>query len=124
MSWLPHLPQRYYSAITPKADAKSEKTPKTDDSAGKRKSQPVRNTHMESRFEDFKTGISNNKFNDVIKKVGPPPTVKRGGEDVAMCVSYHLRGTCFDTCSRKADHGPHSKDEDDQLDAWCKKAFE
>jgi hypothetical protein len=124
MAWFPHLPQRYYSAINPKADAKTDKASKSDDGGAKRKAQPVRNTQMESRFEDFKTGISNNKFNDVIKKVGPPPNVKRGGEEVAMCVSYHLRGTCFDTCSRKADHGPHSKDENDQLYAWCKKAFE
>ncbi|HKK56614.1 hypothetical protein [Marinobacter sp.] len=133
MSWLPHLPQRYYSTYTPdpkdpvkpedKTKKPEDKDPK-EDGGGKKKAQPVRNTHMESRFEDFKTGISKNKFNDVIKKVGPPPKVKRGGEEVAMCVSYHLRGSCFDTCSRKADHGAHSKDEDDQLYAWCKKAFE
>ena len=96
--------------------------PKKEDGGAKRKA--VRNTQMDARFEDFKTGISNNKFNDVIKKVGAPPTVKRGGEDIAMCVSYHLRGACFESCSRKADHGPHSKDENDQLCAWCKKAFE
>jgi hypothetical protein len=106
----------------PPTTGKDDKDTKADE--GKRKAKSVRNTQMESRFEDFKTGISNNKFNDVIKKVGPPPNVKRGGQEVAMCVSHHLRGSCFDTCSRKADHGPHSKDEDDQLCAWCKKAFE
>ena len=111
---------------SPLADAKAnkDKSSKSEESGGKRKAQPVRNLNMESRFEDFKTGIANNKFNDVIKKVGAPPTVKRGGQDVQMCVSYHLRGTCFDTCSCKADHGPHSKDENDELYAWCKKAFE
>ncbi|MEA3642885.1 MAG: hypothetical protein VBE63_23515 [Lamprobacter sp.] len=128
MSWLPHLPQRYYSTVTPKSEPRVEpedkpgKAPKKEEGGTKRKA--VRNTQMDARFEDFKTGISNSKFNDVIKKVGAPPTVKRGGDDIAMCVSYHLRGTCFESCSRKADHGPHSKDENDQLYAWCKKAFE
>ena len=78
---------------------------------------------MSSCFDKFKTGITNNKFNDIIKKVGPPPTVKRKGKDVATCVSYHLRGTCFEGCNQKANHGPHSKDEDDALHAWCQKAF-
>ena len=92
MAWLPHLPQHYYSVMTPKANSKADKDKpsKLEESGGKQKAQPVRNLNMESCFEDFKTGIANNKFNDVIKKVGLPPTVKRGSQDVQMCVSYHL----------------------------------
>ena len=67
--------------------------------------------------------MSGIKFNNVIKKVGPPPSVKRDNKDVAICASYHLRGLCFTTCGRKSDHGAHSTAEDDTLYEWCKKAF-
>ena len=98
LSWLPMLPQRYYSITLPKVlDPKTET--KTDDPNSKKKSAQVRNLNMSSRFDKFKTGIANNKFNNVI--------------------SCHFRGTCFEGCNRKANHGPHSKDEDDALYAWC-----
>ncbi len=53
-----------------------------------------------------------------------PPTVKRNGTDVPMCISYHLRGQCFSNCSQKADHAKHTNEEDVKLMDWCKKAFE
>ena len=106
------LPQCYYSITLPKVlDPKTET--KTDNPNSKKKSAQVRNLNMSSYFNEFKTGISSNKFNDVIKKVGQPPMVKREGKDVATCVLHHLHGTCFKGCNCKADHGPHSKDEDD-----------
>ena len=122
LSWLPMLPQCYYSITLPKVlDPKMET--KTDNPNSKKKLAQVHNLNMSSHFNKFKTGITSNKCNDVIKKVGPPPKVKRKGKDVATCVSYHLRGTCFKGCNRKANHGPHSKDEDDAHYAWCQKAF-
>ena len=122
LSWLPMLPQHYYSITLPKVlDSKTETKP--DDPNSKKKSAQVCNLNMSSCFDKFKTGITNNKFNDVIKKVGPPPMVNRKGKDVATCVLNHLQGTCFEGCNRNADHGPHSKDEDDTLYAWCQKAF-
>jgi hypothetical protein len=78
---------------------------------------------MNPKFEDFWAAINANKFNDVIKKVGPPPSVQRNGKTVPMCASYHLRGSCFDNCGRKEDHVQHRTAEDDKLYNWCKKAF-
>jgi hypothetical protein len=120
MSWLPTLPASY--RIEPKN--KGPGGDKDPDDGSKKKALQVRNTAMNTRFDDFKTGISQNKFNDLIKKVGTPPTVKRGGKEISMCASYHLRGSCFSNCNRKADHGPHSSDEDSALYDWCKLAFE
>lgn len=123
MSWLPDLPASY--RMEPKVTASVyEKPDKGTTDADKKKASQVRNMAMNTRFDDFKTGISNNKFNDLIKKVGTPPTVKRGGKEISMCASYHLRGTCFSNCNRKADHGPHTSDEDAALYDWCKLAFE
>ena len=122
MSWLPILPQHYYSITLPKVLDPTTKT-KIDDPNSKKKSSQVRNLNLSSCFEEFKTGIASNKFNEVIKKVEAPPAVKHDGKDVPTCVSYHLQGTCFKGCNCKADHSPHSQDEDDALYAWCKKAF-
>ena len=122
MPWLPMLPQRYCSITLPKILDPKTKT-KIDNPNGKKKLAQVCNLNMSSCFEEFKTGITNNKFNNVIKKVGAPPAVKCDGKDVPMYVSYHLQGTCFEGCNRKADHSPHSKDKDDALYARCKKAF-
>ena len=123
MTWLPELPSGYYKPSTDPIDSPSpSKTEKDKDK--KASATQVRNTKLNIRFDDFKLAISQSKFNDLIKKVGAPPTVKRNGTDVPMCASYHLRGNCFTNCSRKADHDTHSKQEDDQLYEWCKLAFE
>ena len=68
LSWLPMLPQRYYSITLPKVlDPKTET--KMDNPNSKKKSAQVRNLNMSSHFDKFKTGITSNKFNNVIKKV-------------------------------------------------------
>jgi len=120
MSWLPELPSRYMAIDAPQL-SKEQVSPPAE---GKKKAEQVRNPTMNPRFEDFRTMISKTKFNDAIKKVGDPPQVKRYGKMQPMCASYHLRGACYTNCARKADHGPHSSEEDDQLYAWCQKAFE
>ena len=70
---------------------------------------------MFSHVKEFKTGITSEKFNNVIKKVEPPPLVKHSGKDVPTCVSYNLRGMCFKGCNHKANHSPYLKDKDDTL---------
>ena len=66
------LPQHYYSITLPKVlDPKTET--KINDPNGKKKSAQVCNLNVSSRFEEFKTNITSNKFNDIIKKVGAPP---------------------------------------------------
>ena len=118
-SWLPELPIGYQLPLNEKPPPKEPLEP-----LPKKKASQVRNTNMSPRFGDFKTNIENAKFNDVIKKHGAPPTVKRDGKDVPMCASYHLRGMCYSNCSRKADHVPLKKAEEDALYDWCKKALE
>ena len=34
------------------------------------------------------------------------PRTRRQGQDMDICLSYHLLGTCFDNCSRMATHEP------------------
>ena len=121
MTWLPLMPFSYHYS---QKKVTTPGTEKEDDESNKKKSSQVRNPTVNTRFDDFKSGITQSKFNDLIKKVGAPPTVQRGGKTIPMCASYHLRGTCFSNCSRKADHGSHSKEEDNELYEWCKKAFE
>ena len=121
MSWLPALPTQYTtSPKTPKGRVKQDED---EDKEAKKKATQVRNGKMNPKFEDFRTNINASKFNDVIKKVGAPPSVERNGKQVPMCASYHLRGTCFNNCGRKEDHGEHTTAEDDKLYEWCKKAF-
>jgi hypothetical protein len=106
MSWLPSLPVQYTtSPKTPKSKPNSESPEEAD---SKKKMTQVRNRKMNPKFEDFCAAINANKFNNIIKKVGPPPSVQRNGKTVPMCASYHLRGSCFDNCSRKGDHAKHT----------------
>jgi len=36
------------------------------------------------------------------------PTVVRDGQRMQLCLSFHLRGTCYENCSRAATHRPLS----------------
>lgn len=42
---------------------------------------------------------------------------------VPACVSFHVKGQCFQDCKRNADHKKHSKAEDKDLLDWCKLAM-
>ena len=123
MTWLPTLPPKYIVIPTePKAPKAAMDTVKVE--GDKKKAQQIHNPDINAEFDAFQTKISTAKFNDIIKKVGAPPTVKCNGTNVPMCISYHLRGQCFSNCSRKADHAKHTNEEDVKLMDWCKKAFE
>ena len=119
LSWLPLLPERYTQTKDPTDGPKKDKNP------AKEKPSQVINRDRDARFDDFKLKIQNTKFNDAIQRVGKaPPTVKRNGEDVALCASYHLRGVCFSNCSRRATHNKLNATETDALYGWCQLAFE
>ena len=125
MAWLPTLPSQYLKRPELPPIVSPEKAgEKSSDKESDKKQLQILNKQKNARFDDFKLGISNTKFNDAIKKVGPPPTVLRNGKEVPMCASYHLRGVCWSNCARKHDHKAHSEAEDNQLYEWCKKAFE
>ena len=40
-----------------------------------------------------------------LRDMSDRPTARRDGRDVDICLAYHLRGMCFDNCSRSATHG-------------------
>lgn len=117
MAWFPVLPPTYVRTVTPTPD---EDKPKA---TGQKRASQVSNTRVNPKFEDFRTGISQTKFNDAIRRVGDPPKVTRSGKECVMCASYHLRGTCFSNCKRAADHHPHTEEEDALLYGWCQQAF-
>lgn len=119
LSWLPVLPNRYVQTRTPAGNTDTGKDPP------KTKSTQVLNRNRNPRFDDFKLGIQRTKFNDAIRHAGTaPPNVTRNGEQVPMCASYQLRGSCFSNCSRSATHNKLSDAESDALYEWCKLAFE
>ena len=125
-SWLPELPSKYQLPMEPesKPDGKKKKKKgEQDEKTPGKKAQQVINNEVSTRFKEFEANITANKFNVLIQKVGTPPKVKRGGKEVDMCASYHLRGQCNTTCARAADHAPHTTEEDDKLHEWCKRAF-
>ncbi len=123
MTWLPTLPSKYIvTPMEPKAPKAAMDTVKVE--GDKKKAQQICNLDANAEFDAFQTKIfSMAKFNDIIKKVGAPPTVKRNSTDVPMCISHHLQGQCFSNCGRKADHAKHTNEEDVKLVEWCKKAF-
>ena len=84
MLWLQTVPLSYQSSKSGRSGLSA-----SGDDKEKKKPMQVHNTTPSTCFEDFKTGITKAKFNKVIKKVGSPPKVKRDGEDVDMCVSWH-----------------------------------
>jgi len=74
-------------------------------------------------LQPFKDKATAGTIRDAIARGGGPSKVSRNGVEIPMCVSYHLRGECWSGCSRAADHGPHSVEEDTALAAWCQGAY-
>lgn len=52
-----------------------------------------------------------------------PPTVSRGGIMVPPCLSWQLKGVCYNDCNRKADHVNNTEAEKGKLWQWCQSAF-
>jgi hypothetical protein len=81
------------------------------------------NTSPSDLFDDLKQQAGRKKISDAIAKAGEPPLVTRDGTSAQMCVSFHLRGSCWSKCNRRLDHGPHNEEEDKRLLEWCKEAY-
>jgi hypothetical protein len=124
MSWLPKLPAAYTTPPAAKAAAGGGGGGGAVPKEPAPKATVVTNPNRSELFDPFQSKIASSKFNDIIERIGGPPKVKRSGAEVAICVSYHLRGSCFSNCKRKADHAAHTDAEDAKLLEWCKKAFE
>ncbi|KAL7561733.1 hypothetical protein ACA910_010945 [Epithemia clementina (nom. ined.)] len=149
-SWVPVIPAKYLpkasslksilggvasitssglvSTITLSTATATSANPSTD-SSNRREAQII-NSQRNDKFKDFEAQLGRIKLNDVIKKVGPPPAIKRsdpeqGGKiiELPMCGSYHLWCVCNSKCNCRLEHAAHSEAEDKLLYDWCKVAF-
>lgn len=84
---------------------------------------PANNPSVSKIFDPFIPKVIRLTIRDAITKGGPPPVVTRNGQELPMCLSYHLKGTCWSGCSRRHDHGAHSDEEDALLLNWCQAAY-
>jgi hypothetical protein len=115
MSWLPGIPNTGQKHDAPtlmhtreQLEDKSNWYPKGRTNDTKRLKLTVVNPQRNKKLENF-TQMASIIFRTAIGKVGSPPTVEHV---VPMCASYHLRGNCGISCTRRKDHAPHSQDED------------
>ena len=146
-SWIPTLPQKYWKPISKPAagpaldisDLQSMLSGITSNirppgatrvsdgssSSGTSGTPQARQSQMKNPHVNEKLAAFNDKgtIREAIAKGGLPPKVDRNGESTPMCVAYHLRGSCWSGCARRADHGPHSEEEDNLLLNWCQAAF-
>ena len=65
------------------------------------------------------TRIARKPITPAIALGGAPP--KKNGRP--LCLSWHLKGTCFDDCGRVLDHNILSDEEATELYGWCRVAF-
>jgi hypothetical protein len=51
----------------------------------------------------------------------PVPRIVRAGQEVDMCLSYHIMGRCNQgqLCERRADHQRHNREATQRLLEWC-----
>ena len=130
VSWCPGLPAVYLSAapaplvLPPRARppgvGPEGPTPSpTPTPAPAARNVAVINPNRSPCFAAFQVALASKKINDCLATHGAPPTVMRAGVATQSCLSYHLRGRCFSTCKRPADHAPRTPAEDQQLVAWA-----
>jgi hypothetical protein len=137
LAWLPSLPGPYLapaaSASTVRPPARglpiappspapghsSEVAPATSPAASKPKPVAVHNAGHPGAFAPFQAALKTAQIRSLILKAGPPPSIHRGGAAIPMCATYHLRGHCFASCPRAADHLAHTPAEDTLLVTWA-----
>lgn len=81
---------------------------------------PTSNPHRNPVFQPYHQQVQNIKLATLVKDKGAPPKNTAG---IPMCLSYHLRGSCWSNCRRSKDHCTHTMDEDASLVQWCTTAF-
>jgi len=125
LSWLPNTTLVDSFAPLhrkPKAQESEDEEKKTDKPSRNR----ARNRHRDSRFFGqgaLATLLRPLKVGELIKKGGKPPP-GLGGDKKERCLSWHIKGECYDDCERKADHVKLEGEEKKQLHQWCVSALE
>ena len=80
----------------------------------------VRNNNRDPRLFDsspLAVKLKAIRIKDLIARSPDPPLIT-GGEE--RCLTWHLKGACYDDCYRSADHVAMSKPDKDKLFAWAK----
>jgi hypothetical protein len=57
---------------------------------------------------------------DALARAGSPPATTNGK---TRCLSWHLKGKCYNDCARKADHVVLPIEDADTLVEWCSIAY-
>ncbi len=134
-AWTPHLPNAYLSLLVPvppvtdipsrgprPAGIPAPPTPAS--TPVKTRGEVVDNTSRSPLLAAFLPAVQLTTIKAMISTAGrPPPTILRDGKQVAMCVTFHLKGKCFKNCDRKADHLPHTDAENAPLVSWVTAAL-
>jgi hypothetical protein len=71
----------------------------------------------------FSQNIRARRVMEAITLSGPSPAVTRSGATGPMCVSWHVKGQCFEHCDRLIDHWVLTSDEAASLLTWCQAAY-
>jgi hypothetical protein len=76
----------------------------------------IRNDTYDNRFAPFRAlSIAISEVFRANRNVPPP----LNDQEAAMCLSYHIRGSCYDICQRALDHRLQTPDEALRLHTWC-----
>ena len=99
-SLISHIPSRYMKKVDPKrvrgGGEEEETAPGNPQGGSPKRNEPVTNPSPNSTWVE--------KYKESGKKIADlrPHAPKDGSTEV--CLSYHLRGTCYATCARKDTH--------------------
>ena len=94
------------------------------DGGDDRPNQIVRNTEWKNgMFRRFQT--LNVRVRDVLRNAAnPPPNSPLDATGATtMCVAYHVKGMCYERCSRSIDHAAHTDAQDAPLVTWCERHY-
>jgi hypothetical protein len=89
----------------------------------------VRNPGRDTRFTGntaFAKNVRARRVEEAIVAAGGRsalPHIFRYGVSMCLCVSYHAKETCFDSCLRAATHSPLTAEEKGPFHEWCAIAF-
>ena len=107
------------SELTPPGEEEEQGGTKKDKPAGEIETNPQPSTKLTPFRPALKKITINGARND--SAIGPPPTTKHNGQNMELCASYHVRGSCYKNCGRIPIHRPLTTKEESDLLAWCQK---
>ena len=138
VAWYPEFPARYLAPVqyhpapTPRAApvplpvqrvtsaVQRATVPAPTPSAGSAVQQMVRNTGLDPRFAPFPaTGLAIR----LIVERNPDSPIPTNVQGLPRCLSYHVKGSCYTTCKRAADHRPLTEADATTLFTWCQACY-